>query len=47
VSCDPATLSRDLKELIAGGYRIKDLTLIDLFPNTAHIETVCDLSLSE
>lgn len=47
VSCDPATLARDLKALLAGGYRIHDLSLVDLFPNTAHIETVCDLSLNE
>lgn len=47
VSCDPATLARDLKGLLAGGYRLKDLTLVDLFPNTAHIETVCDLSLAD
>lgn len=47
VSCDPATLARDLKALLAGGYRIHDLSLVDLFPNTAHIETVCDLSLND
>ncbi len=44
VSCDPATLARDLKTLLAGGYHLQDLSLVDLFPNTAHIETVCDLS---
>ena len=46
VSCDPATLARDLKPLLAGGYHLQDLSLLDLFPNTAHIETVCDLSFT-
>ncbi|MCU0226118.1 MAG: class I SAM-dependent RNA methyltransferase [Bryobacterales bacterium] len=45
VSCDPATLARDLSALGAGGYRVEALTLVDLFPQTAHIETVCDLAL--
>jgi 23S rRNA (uracil1939-C5)-methyltransferase len=40
VSCDPATLARDLKTLIAGGYQIQSLTLADLFPQTFHIETI-------
>lgn len=43
VSCDPATLVRDLAPLCAAGYRIADLTLIDLFPQTFHIETVTRL----
>jgi 23S rRNA (uracil1939-C5)-methyltransferase len=42
ISCDPATLARDLAALGAG-YRIERLTLIDLFPQTAHLETVTDL----
>jgi 23S rRNA (uracil1939-C5)-methyltransferase len=40
VACDPATLARDLAALVSGGYRIEDLTLIDLFPQTFHIETI-------
>ncbi|MCW5962626.1 MAG: class I SAM-dependent RNA methyltransferase [Bryobacterales bacterium] len=45
VSCDPATLARDLSALTAGGYHVAAMTLVDLFPQTAHIETVCDLVL--
>ena len=45
VSCDPATLARDLKPLLAAGYRIAALTLIDLFPQTAHFETIAKLEL--
>lgn len=44
VSCDPATLARDLNQLTAGGYRLEGLTLIDLFPQTFHIESVVRLS---
>jgi 23S rRNA (uracil1939-C5)-methyltransferase len=43
VSCDPATLARDLKSLLAGGYQISALTLADLFPQTFHLETVVHL----
>ena len=45
VSCDPATLSRDLKALIESGYRLHRLQLLDLFPQTFHIETIAQLSL--
>lgn len=44
VSCDPTTLSRDLFELLQSGYRIQSLTLMDLFPETFHMETVVQLS---
>jgi len=40
VSCDPATLARDLKKLLAGGYVIEGVLGFDLFPQTHHVETV-------
>jgi 23S rRNA (uracil1939-C5)-methyltransferase len=43
VSCDPATLARDLRALTSDGYRIEKITLVDLFPQTFHLETVVEL----
>jgi 23S rRNA (uracil1939-C5)-methyltransferase len=40
VSCDPATLARDLAPLLTAGYRIEEAHLFDMFPQTFHIETV-------
>lgn len=44
VSCDSATLARDLKVLCDGGYEIKKIRAVDMFPMTVHVETVCLLS---
>jgi 23S rRNA (uracil1939-C5)-methyltransferase len=46
VSCDPATLARDLRALIASGYEIESIALADLFPQTFHLETVVQLRRS-
>jgi 23S rRNA (uracil1939-C5)-methyltransferase len=46
VSCDPATLARDLRALIGSGYQIQSITLADLFPQTFHLETVVQLRRS-
>jgi 23S rRNA (uracil1939-C5)-methyltransferase len=43
VSCDPATLARDLKKVVAGGYFVQSLAAFDLFPQTHHVETVVHL----
>jgi 23S rRNA (uracil1939-C5)-methyltransferase len=43
VACDPATVARDLAALVASGYSIEKMTLIDLFPQTYHLETVVRL----
>ena len=43
VSCDPATLGRDLKKLLAGGYSLDTVTAFDMFPQTHHVETVVRL----
>jgi 23S rRNA (uracil1939-C5)-methyltransferase len=40
VACDPATLARDLAGLIANGYAIVRMAMVDLFPQTYHLETV-------
>jgi 23S rRNA (uracil1939-C5)-methyltransferase len=40
ISCDPATLARDLKKITRHGYQLVSATPFDLFPQTAHVETV-------
>lgn len=44
VSCDPATLARDIKWLGEHGYEFKEATPCDMFPWTGHVETICLLS---
>lgn len=44
VSCDPATLSRDLLVLLESGFKVEQAHLVDLFPQTAHLETVLHLA---
>jgi 23S rRNA (uracil1939-C5)-methyltransferase len=40
VSCDPVTLGRDLKAMVDSGYRLMELHMVDLFPQTFHVETM-------
>jgi 23S rRNA (uracil1939-C5)-methyltransferase len=44
VSCDPSTLSRDLLVLLKFGYRVEQVHLVDMFPQTYHLETVLHLA---
>ncbi|HEY9137690.1 MAG TPA: 23S rRNA (uracil(1939)-C(5))-methyltransferase RlmD, partial [Terriglobus sp.] len=46
VSCDPVTLGRDLKQMVDSGYRLCELHMVDLFPQTFHQETVAVLNHS-
>ena len=43
MSCDPATQARDVAVLVGAGYKLKRLQLVDMFPQTAHIETIVQL----
>ncbi len=43
VSCNPSTQRRDLDVLLAGGYKIESLTMVDMFPHTKHMESVAVL----
>ncbi len=45
VSCDPSTLARDVKRLVAAGYRFVTAQPLDMFAQTFHIETVATLEL--
>lgn len=44
VSCNPATLARDLKLMASGGYALNSVRAFDMFPQTSHVETVVSLS---
>jgi len=44
ISCDPATFACDLRALLHSGYRVQRAHLIDLFPQTYHLETVFRLA---
>lgn len=47
ISCNVATLARDLKFLCDNGYEIKNVQPVDMFPQTSHVECVTLLELSE
>lgn len=47
VSCDVATLARDLRKFLDAGYRLDAVRGFDLFPNTAHVETLAQLTLEQ
>lgn len=46
VSCDPATLARDVKAFMEGGYMVDAVRVFDMFPQTRHVETVVTLILA-
>lgn len=45
ISCKPTSLARDLEVLLARGYMVDKVQCVDMFPNTVHVETVCQLIL--
>ena len=47
ISCKPTSLARDLELLTAGGYQVEKVACVDMFPQTANVETVCLLSKAQ
>ena len=47
ISCNPQTQCRDLQYLVKGGYRVKKIQPVDMFPHTNHVETVCLLDKAQ
>ena len=45
ISCDPVTNARDIRCLIDAGYKLKKLYLLDFYPQTSHIESLCFLEI--
>lgn len=47
ISCKPTSLARDLVELQKYGYQVGRVCCVDMFPGTANVETICELTLKE